>query len=82
MQKDGSNSACYGHPDCPMTAGYYLGAGMWICWLHALYDPVAMKVIAATGQTMMALPKAESAALVVSHGCIVTEKKYDPSRIG
>jgi hypothetical protein len=53
-------SACEGHPDFPMTAGYYLGGGMWICWLHALYSPSLMMVIAKTGQQMQALPRTEA----------------------
>lgn len=29
-------SVCHVDENCPMTAGYYIGGGMWICWLHAL----------------------------------------------
>ena len=51
-------SRCFGHPDCPMTAGYYLGAGQWICWLHALFNSVWWKAIKKeTGQKLQALPK-------------------------
>lgn len=31
-------SVCSGHPDCPCTAGYYVGGGQWLCWLHALRE--------------------------------------------
>jgi hypothetical protein len=48
---------CHGHPECPMTAGYYIGGGMWICWLHALFDPVMTGWVARTGQKMVALPR-------------------------
>lgn len=32
-------SRCFGHPDCPMTAGYHIGGGYYICWLHILRVP-------------------------------------------
>jgi len=28
---------CCWSSDCPMTAGYYIGAGLWVCWLHAIF---------------------------------------------
>jgi hypothetical protein len=51
---------CTGHPGCPMTAGYYIGGGQWICWFHALCDRVIWEVIVRTKQQMQALPQQES----------------------
>jgi hypothetical protein len=54
----GATSRCHRHPECPNTAGYYFGGGIWICWLHTLFDEVLTGVIARTGQKMQALPEA------------------------
>lgn len=52
-------SRCFGHPECPMTAGYYIGGGHWLCWLHTLFLPGGAKIIAA--QTLVAMPTVEQA---------------------
>lgn len=49
-------SRCHDHADCPNTAGYYFGGGIWICWLHVLFDECLTGIIARTGQKMQALP--------------------------
>lgn len=28
---------------CPMTMGYYMGGGQYICWLHAMTVPGCME---------------------------------------
>lgn len=33
-----SKVGCAGHPHCPMTMGYAVGANQYICWLHALFS--------------------------------------------
>lgn len=46
---------CIADEDCPMTAGYYVGGGQYICWLHAMKVPGMMKAV--EGQEMAALPE-------------------------
>jgi hypothetical protein len=40
-----------------MTAGYYLGGGIYICWLHALFDSAVFRVVARAKLKMVVLPK-------------------------
>ena len=51
-----SMSRCFTNPECIMTAGYYIGGGMWICWWHAMRDGF-LDAIMRTGQRMNALPR-------------------------
>jgi len=39
---------------CPMTAGYYIGGGLWVCWLHAVFS--SSVYIAIKGKKMQAFP--------------------------
>lgn len=48
---------CVADSRCILTAGYYIGGGQWICWLHALLSPAVDKAIQQTGQPLQALPK-------------------------
>jgi hypothetical protein len=36
---DKANPVCHEHEHCMMTAGYYIGGGMYICWVAALKMP-------------------------------------------
>jgi hypothetical protein len=40
-----------------MTAGYYLGGGIYVCWLHALFDRTIFRVVTKANLKMVALPK-------------------------
>lgn len=44
---------CIADANCPMTAGYYIGGGQYICWLHALTVKGLMQAV--RGQEMTAL---------------------------
>jgi hypothetical protein len=50
----GGKRDCIADKDCPMTAGYYIGGGRFICWLHAMKVRGMLEAVA--GQQMVALP--------------------------
>jgi|SRR5581483_352871 len=44
---------CIADKNCPMTAGYYIGGGQYICWLHAMTVPGCLEAV--SDQQMCAL---------------------------
>lgn len=47
---------CVNSP-CPMTMGFYIGGGQYICWLHILRVSGAIEAV--RGQKLVALLPAE-----------------------
>lgn len=39
---------CFADPNCIMTMGYYMGGGLYICWMHALVTPGCITAITKT----------------------------------
>ena len=46
---------CIADEKCPMTMGYYIGGGRYICWLHALVN--APILAALQDQQLVAIEK-------------------------
>jgi len=51
---------------CPMTMGYYIGGGQYICWLHALTVPGCMRAV--QNQEPVALVRGENHVKVSNGG--------------
>lgn len=41
---------------CGATIGYYTGGGTWLCWMHALIVPGALRVVETAKLPRQALP--------------------------
>lgn len=47
-----SEQICLNAP-CPMTGGYYVGGGLYVCWFHAMTVPGLLELV--HGKALVAL---------------------------